>query len=83
MDVDIWSEEALGSELTDDKLDGVAPLEADPPHAISTTRQNPPICNLPLYIAKTSELIDNGVMKGQVSQVKYCVCYTFYYSCKK
>ena len=31
-------------------LGGVATLVADPPHANSTTRQNPPICNPSLYI---------------------------------
>ena len=34
-----------------DKLKGVAPLLTDPPRWSSTDRQNPPICNPPLYIA--------------------------------
>ena len=33
------------------RLDGVAPLVADPPRWNSTTRPNPSICNIPLYIA--------------------------------
>ena len=33
------------------KLDGVALLIIDPTRANSTIRQNPPICNIPLYIA--------------------------------
>ena len=37
------------------ELNRVAPLVTDPPRANSPTRQNPPICNPPLYIATTSE----------------------------
>ena len=37
------------------ELNKVAPLVTDPPRANSPTRQNPPICNPPLYIATTSE----------------------------
>ena len=33
LDVDIWSQEALASELTGNKLDGLALLVADPPCA--------------------------------------------------
>ena len=39
------------------KLDEVALLLADPLQRNSTTRQNQPLCNLPLYIAVTSEVI--------------------------
>ena len=35
------------------KLDGVAPLAADPPRWNFTFRQNLPIWDLPLYIAVT------------------------------
>ena len=38
------------------KLDGVAMLVTDPPRGYSTTRQNPHICNHPLYIAFTFKL---------------------------
>ena len=37
------------------ELNRAAPLVTDPPRANSPTRQNPPICNPPLYIATTSE----------------------------
>ena len=39
------------------KLDGVAPLMTDPPTGNSITWQNPPICNQPLYVYVTVELI--------------------------
>ena len=42
------------------KLDGDAPVVTDSPCANTTTRQNPPICDLSLYITVTSE------PKGQI-----------------
>ena len=39
------------------KLDWVTPLVAEPRRWNSTTRQNPPICNQPVYIAVTLKLI--------------------------
>ena len=39
------------------KLDRVAQLVTDPHGANSTTRQKPPVCNAPLYIAETSKTI--------------------------
>ena len=49
-----------------EKLDDVSPFESDPTLWNSTTRQNPPFRDLPLYIAVTFEPIQiffNAVAK--------------------
>ena len=53
-------------------LDGVASMVADPPEAHSTTMQNTPICNPPLYIALTFE----GMM--QLNLISYLYLFIFF-----
>ena len=43
--------------LNQQKLDRLAPLVEDPPRWNFTTKQNPPICNSPLYIVVTIDPI--------------------------
>ena len=45
------------------KLEELAPSVADPPLAIFTIKQNPPICNPPLYITITFKPILWDVLK--------------------